>query len=37
MKIICYLENRADPYSLKVTGSNPVPATRLSNINQLLA
>jgi hypothetical protein len=38
MKIIGYLENRADPHNLKVTGSNPVPATTSTgNIKTLQA
>jgi hypothetical protein len=29
IKIIGYLENRADPHNLKAAGSNPAPATKI--------
>jgi hypothetical protein len=32
MKILGYLENRADPHNLKVTGSNPVPQPDIPSI-----
>jgi hypothetical protein len=36
MKVIDYYGQRADPHNLKVTGSNPVPATTFCSTDQSL-